>query len=102
MTTSPAQPSCAAFELRRALDGLIYRFDLARDPQGRPGYRRADRDLWIIRHPSLGWIAGSHDGTEIFGRPWDVPPEAQGAAPPEGTWVSRKGDKSYVYTLVHL
>lgn len=97
MTTRPA-----AFELRRALDGLVYRFDLARDSRGRPGYRRADSDLWIRRHPRLGWIAGSPEADEVFGRPWDVPPEDQGEAPPEGIWVSRKGDKSYVYALVWL
>ncbi|MFC5327128.1 hypothetical protein [Bradyrhizobium oligotrophicum] len=41
-----------------------------------------------------------------MGRPWSVPwnvlPGDQGAAPPQGEWVSRKGMKSYGYSLVHL
>lgn len=31
-----------------------------------------------------------------------VPPQEQGEYPPEGTWVSRKGPKSYVYELVYI
>jgi len=36
------------------------------------------------------------------GRPWDTLPHQQGNYPPEGDWISRKGSKSYVYTLVYV
>jgi hypothetical protein len=37
-----------------------------------------------------------------MGRPWHVPPQDQSPEfPPEGDWVSKKGSKSYVYSLVH-
>ena len=37
-----------------------------------------------------------------MGRPWEVPPKMQADFPPEGDWVSRKGPKSYVYSLVYV
>ena len=89
---------CQAFELRRKIDGLVYRFD--RRPDGQ--FKRADGDHFIHRHPKQGWIAGEAGSDEVYGRPWHVLPVDQNDAPPEGTWVSRKGNKSYVYELVHL
>ena len=57
-----------------------------------------------MRDPEFGWVA-LDESTEdpsrrIVGRSWDVPAEKQGDAPPAGIWVSRKRDKSYVYSLV--
>lgn len=84
----------AAFELRRQIDGLVYRFDRVGD-----AYRRADRDLWITKHPDHGWVAWDDDHG-LTGRPWAA--AGHGEGPPEGIWVSRKGPKSYVYDLVYL
>ncbi len=89
------------FELRRQSDGLVYRFDRTTDTLGRDGFKRQDADLWIIDHPRHGWIAGSWDSDDIFGRPW-IPSDHSTIAPPEGVWVSRKDAKSYVYDLVYL
>ncbi len=41
-------------------------------------------------------------GQSCVGRPWNVLPQDQGDHPPEGEWVSRKGSKSYVYSLVYV
>jgi hypothetical protein len=90
------------FELRRRVDGLVYGFTRAERPDGQPGYRRDDRDLWIVRCPRRGWIAVDPDTGAVTGRPWLVEPADQGDAPPEGVWVSSKGDKAYVYDLVHV
>lgn len=65
------------------------------------GYRRSDLDLWIVRDARRGWIAVDPESDAVTGRPWHVAPEDQGDAPPAGAWVSCKGDKAYVYDLVH-
>ncbi len=90
------------FELRRQSDDLVYLFEAATDSDGRAGFKRCDGEYWIIRHESLGWIAGSWDSDEVFGRPWDQLTPQPRSAPPEGVWVSRKGAKSYVYDLVYV
>lgn len=90
------------FELRRSSDGLVYHFSAAQDAKGRRGFCRADGDYWIIFHPKWGWIAGDWEGDEVFGRPWMPPETPDPTKPPEGVWVSRKGDKSYVYDLVFV
>lgn len=97
-----AHTPCQAFELRRHHDGLVYRFDRATDSAGRSGFKREDGDHWIMRHDTLGWIAGAWDSDDVFGRPWDQLQTQSHHAPPPGIWVSRKGSKSYVYDLVRL
>ena len=91
-----------AFELRRRIDGLVYRFEKATDPVGRVGFKRSDGDYWIIWHEQLRWIAGSWGDAEVFGRPWDQLGRQCETSPPQGVWVSRKGSKSYVYDLIYL
>jgi hypothetical protein len=92
----------ARFELRRRIDAQVYRFTRAARDDGQPGYRRDDRDLWILRCTRRGWIAIDPDSGDVTGRPWDAAPADQGDAPPPGRWVSCKGDKSCVHDLVHL
>jgi hypothetical protein len=39
----------------------------------------------------------------VLGRPWEgLPSEQPEAQPPEGEWVSKKGSKSYVYSLFYV
>ena len=91
------------FELRRQIDDLVYRFHRDKMPDGRPGYRREDKDLWILWTEDRGWISVLPDSGALSGRPWEVAPAEQNAeSPPEGIWVSRKGEKSYVYDLVYV
>lgn len=92
----------SAFELLRQSDDLVYRFEKAKDAEGRVGFKRTEGDFWIIRHETLGWIAGEWESDEVFRRPWDQLVAQSVTAPPEGIWVSRKGVKSYVYDLVYL
>lgn len=90
------------FELKRLSDGLTYRFRREMRTDGSIGYKREDQDLWILRWPSLGWVAIDESNGDITGRPWTVLPQEQGNAPPEGEWVSKKGTKSYVYQLQYV
>ena len=89
------------FELRRQIDGLVYVFDRIHRDDGSIGYKRRDADHWIVFDEGLGWVALNESTGEIGGRPWNVLPQAQGDYPPEGEWVSKKGERSYVYSLVY-
>jgi len=89
------------FELQRLTDDTVYQFTRMQRPDGSFGYKRKDKDLWIIRDSRLGWIAQLPEGNEVAGRPWGFLPHEQGNHPPEGEWVSKKGAKSYVYQLVY-
>jgi hypothetical protein len=95
-------PSHDRFELRPQSDDLVYAFSRAVDRRGETAWRRQDMDVWIRRDPRLGWIAWDEEIGTCTERPWDVMPEDQGERPPEGTWVSRKGPKAYVYELVYV
>jgi hypothetical protein len=90
------------FQLRRQSDDLIYTFRRRPLVGGGEAYQRQDQDLWITCRPGLGWVAWDEASQSCTGRPWDTPPHEQGDCPPEGTWVSRKGSKSYVYELVYI
>ena len=90
------------FALRRQSDALVCSFARNTRPDGTVGYQRQDQDLWIERRPGWGWVAWDPAGQSCTGRPWNVLPAAQGDHPPEGDWVSRKGAKSYVYSLVYV
>jgi hypothetical protein len=88
-------------EMRRYSDGAVYRFLPA--PAGEDGlarYKRADKEIWMLRDPDFGWIVRDATDGSLMSRPWDVPMKDQGDAPPECDWVSRKGANSFVYRLV--
>jgi hypothetical protein len=90
------------FELRRQSDDLVYTFIRKTSPDGSVGYQRQDQDLWIVHRPEWGWVAWDDASQSCMGRPWGVLPRDQGDYPPEGDWISRKGPKSHVYSLVYL
>ena len=90
------------FELRRQGDDLVYIFVRKTRSDGTMGYQRQDLGLWIERRPNWGWVAWDSVSQSCTGRPWNVLPTDQGDHPPEGDWVSRKGPKSYVYSLVYV
>lgn len=58
-------------------------------------------DLWVVRTVINGWVGCDAAGT-VTARPWDTLLAEQGDLPPVGIWVSRKGDKAYVYEFVLL
>ncbi len=89
------------FELRRQSDGLVYQFDRLLREDGSYGYRRRDADLWILQEPDHGWVAVDPTTNEISGKPRTASLQDQSGHPPEGDWVSKKGAKSYVYSLVY-
>ena len=90
------------FELRRQSDDLVYTFVRQTRADGTVGYQRQDQDFWIEHRKDWGWVAWDAARQSCTGRPWNVLPSDQGDHPPEGDWVSRKGPKSYVYSLVYV
>lgn len=79
----------------RRVDGLTYEF--ARDPSTDryPSFTRIDKPEIRCRHlPEYGWVV-CNDRGEVTSRPFEDP--GLGELPPEGVWVSFKGDRSYVY-----
>lgn len=90
------------FELRRQSDDLVYTFVREQVDDGTVAYHRQDQDIWIVFRPDWGWVAWDPVSDTCTGRPWNTLPSEQGDHPPEGDWVSRKGVKSYVYTLTYL
>ena len=95
--------SYARFEFRRHVDGLTYVFERVEAGEGQTRYKRADIDLWVIRHDRFGWVVWDEGTATVLGRPWEgLPSEQPEAQPPEGEWVSKKGSKSYVYSLVYV
>ncbi|WP_424361999.1 hypothetical protein [Methylocystis parvus] len=90
-----------AIEMRRYSDGAVYRFLAApAGEDGLPRFKRADKDVWMLRHPDFGWIVWDETDGSLMSCPWDVAMKDQGDAPPECDWVSRKGENSFVYRLV--
>ncbi|GLI93195.1 hypothetical protein [Methylocystis echinoides] len=87
-------------EMRRLSDDAVYRFLPQQPADGFPRYRRADKDIWILRHPDFGWIVWDAGEGALMGRPWEVALKDQGATPPESVWVSRKDANAFVYRLV--
>lgn len=90
------------FELRRQSDELVYTFVRATRQNQTAAYKRMDGDYWITKRSEWGWVAWDDASQSCMGRPWNVLPQDQGDHPPEGEWVSRKGSKSYVYSLVYV
>ena len=82
----------------RRHDGLTYQFVRDGDSHGFQSYRRIDTDIFCRRLPGYGWVVCDAADSEIWSRPFDD--AGFGDQPPEGVWVSRKGDKSYVYDCV--
>jgi hypothetical protein len=78
-------------------DGVTYEFVPEADPpRGEQSYRRVDMELFCRRLPDFGWCVVDSD-RQVLSRPFDD--AGRGESPPQGTWVSRKGDRSYVYDL---
>ena len=88
-------------ELHRCIDNLIYKYEPSGLRNDRPCWRRIDIELHLHWSERRGWVITDAEGT-VLGLPWDVGKDEQGAIPPDGVWVSRKGPKSYVYEHKHI
>ena len=95
-------PPGERIEMRRHCDGAFYIFVRVDDENGMRRYRRADKNIWMLRHPDFGWVVWDADADCLMGRPWAVAIAQQGNLPPEGDWVSRKDEKSFVYRLAFV
>ncbi len=101
MRTNAVQ-SHAFFEFRRHLDDLTYVFERVGAGDKLVRYKRADVDLWVIRHERFGWVVWDEETATVLGRPWEgLLSEQPESHPPAGEWVSKKGSKSYVYSLIY-
>lgn len=90
-------------EMRRLSDGAVYRFlPAVAAEDGAPRYKRADKDIWILRQSDFGWVVWDGEEKALMGRPWEIALADQGETPPEGVWVSRKGANSFVYQLAFV
>lgn len=89
----------AGLKFVRRDDGLTYEFTEDGEAHGFPSYKRVDLDIWCRRLPHFGWVVCTDRGA-VSSRPFDH--AGFGYLPPEGAWVSRKDDRSYVYDLVHV
>jgi hypothetical protein len=87
----------AGLRFRRRIDGRTYEFTRTGTAGGYPAYRRADLpDVWCRRLPEFGWSVCDESGV-VLSRPFAGP--GLGDQPPEGMWVSAKGEKAYVYDM---
>lgn len=89
----------AAVRFVRRTDGLSYEFVRDGQADSYPCYRRLDADLWCRRLPDFGWVV-CDETAAVSGRPFGD--AGWGDLPPEGVWVSYRGDRSYVYDLAHV
>jgi hypothetical protein len=83
--------------MKRRSDGRVYRFVSSRLDDGRDAYKRQDRDVWLVRRASHGWVVVDSPQGRITGRSWEVLPADQSDVSPEGVWIGHKGEKAYAY-----
>lgn len=88
-----------SFEFRRRIDTVVYVFRPSEPIDGRPAWKRIDIDLWVTQVDGFGWACIDSERT-ICGIPWGLTLDKMGELPPAGEWISKKGDKSYVYDVV--
>lgn len=89
-----------SFEFKRRIDTIVYRFRLCETIVGHYAWKREDADIWVTQLEGFGWICIDSD-KRICAMPWGVAFDTVVDFPPEGEWVSKKGDKAYVYDLVY-
>ena len=89
------------FELRRRIDGVVYCFEPCKLINGQLAWKREDADMWVTYVKYFGWVCINSESA-ICGIPWSTAINNMGELPPAGEWVSKKGDKSYVYDFVYM
>jgi hypothetical protein len=94
----------ARLVFKRASDQLVYRFNKSTAMfNDRPKWAREDKnEIVVIWDAKWGWIVAIEDSDTqpmLVSVPWNVHKEEQDEYPPEGPWVSKLGEKSYVYHL---
>lgn len=88
------------FEFRRRVDNVIYLFQPSGSINGHLSWKREDLDLWITQVDGFGWVCVDSE-RNICGIPWEIVFDKMTELPPEGEWISKKGDKAYVYDLFY-
>lgn len=79
------------------MDGETHDFAQVGSAHGCPTYQRVDDvSLWCRNLLGFGWSVCTDSG-QVLGRPFENP--GQGALPPEGLWVSARGERAYLYDM---
>jgi hypothetical protein len=85
---------------RRKIDGHSYRFLPCETRGSYPVWKRQDADVWIAFAKGHGWACVDAAGV-LLAIPWGISLAAMPQFPPEGDWVSKKANASYVYELLY-
>ncbi len=85
-------------ELRRISDGRVYLYERSDALR----FKRTDSDIWIVKHAQLGWIVTDDSFELVLGIPWPGLFTDSSDLPPEGEWVSKKDERSFVYELRYV
>lgn len=101
MRTVDNKTTRPSFEFRRRIDAVVYRFCPCESLDGKIAWKREDIDLWVTQITGFGWVCVNSNRI-ICGIPWGVALDQVDELPPAGEWVSKKGDKSYVYDVVYI
>lgn len=89
----------SSLRFRRKSDGLCTHFHPCDAINDHPAWKRSDGPVWLANIDGFAWVCVDEDH-HVCAIPWAVAPADMGAMPPKGDWVSKKGDKSYVYELL--
>lgn len=101
MTKNSISKDELGIEFQREIDGLTYSFTRDGERNGKPRWRRADLNLELHWTDNWGWVVADETGN-LLSLSWEKEKGSQGDTPPDGVWVSRKGSKSYVYSLRYV
>lgn len=88
----------------RQSDALVYRFKVSSQAtnDGHIWIREDKASIVVQWTDKWGWIVASIQAPDepiLLSLSWNIHKDDQGDRPPEGEWVSKMGDKSYVYRL---
>jgi len=98
MSNSTKLPS---FEFRRRNDTTVYRYHPCESMNGFPAWKRENIELYVTKLDGFGWVCVDKTNT-IHAIAWGISVNQISALPTAGEWVSKKGDKSYVYDVVYI
>lgn len=86
-------------EFRRTSENVVYRFSPDGQYNGRPAWRREDKNITIVFIDHIGWCVLDEDLNQV-GWPFADIQNVRAELPPEGKWISWKKGESYVYDLI--
>lgn len=93
-----AEPASFVFTSRSG--GPAHKFELQSGDHSSKSAQYVRKDgLTITWDDEFGWSGKDAKSGDLLALAWGVPAAKQGDSPPEGTWVTKKGDASYVHDM---